>query len=641
MKTPSGQENEIAILGIEGGGTRTSVRLESRDGRCLQEFQTGPAVLNLLSDRELQWHLRDIASRLPCQPQAVAVGLAGVRSPADRHRLERAAARVWPGAASLATNDLETALAAAPPVHPEQPRVLVLSGTGSCCYGVTPEGQTAKVGGRGHVIGDRASACDIGLRALRAVIADLDHRGEMGALGAALLHSLMFNEPEQLIPWSVTAGKKEIAHLAITVFAVASKGDDLARQILADSAAMLAEDACACASQLTGWGSPVEFVFNGGVLLKNAGFMRQVRLKIQHAWAGASFVPLAVPSVHGAVALARNHLQRTESLPEVADRVPHRKKGKRKTSAPAGLATEQEALVLPPAVADLALLAESPTERRNPRSLALDTMQLDEALELMLSEDAGVPAAILKEKEGLMKVVQAVIRAFKKDGRLFYAGAGTSGRLGVLDASEIPPTFRAPRELVQGIIAGGRQALWSAVEGAEDDLQAGVAAMQNRVIGPHDVLVGIAASGRTPFVWGAVHEARRRGAFTALICFNPALKEAVAKMRAPSWKPHVLLAPDLGPEVLTGSTRLKSGTATKLMLNIITTLAMTRTGKVISNLMVDLNPSNVKLRDRAVRILVQLTGCPAEQARQALAASGWVVKSAYESLTGKAKKNRL
>jgi len=225
-----------------------------------------------------------------------------------------------------------------------------------------------------------------------------------------------------------------------------------------------------------------------------------------------------------------------------------------------------------------------------------------------------------------------VVRAFENGGRLFYAGAGTSGRLGVLDASEIPPTFRAPREQVQGVIAGGRQALWSAVEGAEDDAQAGAEAMKHRQLGRHDVLLGIAASGRTPFVWGAIHEANERGAFTALLCFNPAIRAATKKISHDGWKPKVLIIPNVGPEVLTGSTRLKSGTATKLVLNLITTLAMTQVGKVISNLMVDLNPSNVKLRDRALRILGELTGCSQEAARAALQATGWQVKEAYERL---------
>ena len=187
---------------------------------------------------------------------------------------------------------------------------------------------------------------------------------------------------------------------------------------------------------------------------------------------------------------------------------------------------------------------------------------------------------------------------------------------------------------MQGIIAGGRQALWSAVEGAEDDVQAGAAAITHRRVGKKDVVIGIAASGRTPFVWGALHEARRRGAHTVMLCFNPAMRQAVNKLKGQdqAWAPDLLLALDLGPEVLTGSTRLKSGTATKLVLNLISTLAMVQSGKVISNLMVDLNPSNVKLRDRAERMVAELTQRSLEDAHDALTASGWVVKKACAKL---------
>jgi N-acetylmuramic acid 6-phosphate etherase len=152
--------------------------------------------------------LRDIAGRLPHKPEAVGIGLAGARTAADQERLRRATARVWPSIPCVATNDLETALAAAPAPTRVIPRVLVLSGTGSCCFGRTPDGRTAKVGGRGHIIGDRGSACDIGRRALRAVMADLDHRGRMGPLGSAILNALMFNDPDQLIPWSVHPKQK-------------------------------------------------------------------------------------------------------------------------------------------------------------------------------------------------------------------------------------------------------------------------------------------------------------------------------------------------------------------------------------------------------------------------------------------------
>ncbi len=167
------------------------------------------------------------------------------------------------------------------------------------------------------------------------------------------------------------------------------------------------------------------------------------------------------------------------------------------------------------------------------------------------------------------------------------------------------------------------------VSGTVYRLQAGSLAIRNRAITPKDVVIGIAASGRTPFVWGAIREAKKRGAFTALICFNPAMRTAVKRVRDARWKPAVMITPNAGPEVLTGSTRLKSGTATKLILNMITTLAMTKVGKVISNLMVDVNPSNVKLRDRAVRIISELTGTTHEEARAALNDSGWAVKAAY------------
>jgi len=601
------------LLGIEGGGTRTSVRLVDGAGTTLMNFQTGPAVLSLMTDRELRWHLRSIAERLTHVPQAIGIGLAGARTHLDQERLAKTVARVWPSIPCVATNDLETALAAAPESKQSLPRILVLSGTGSCCFGRTPDGRTGKVGGRGHIIGDRGSSCDIGLRALRAVMADLDHRGRMGKLGVAILNALMFNEPDQLIPWSVHATKTEIANLAVTVFAVAQTGDRLAKKILTDSAVMLAEDACACACQLVPSGTPVEFVLNGGVMLRNPGFMRDVTRRIKACWGKAKVMPLERPSVWGAVKLAEGVVNAGRGTVKAAAR-------------------PVQPLTLPASVADLAVLKESPTEARNPRSLRLDHLSLGQGIELMLSEDSQIPAAILKEKRALVQVVQKVVEAFQNDGRLFYAGAGTSGRLGVLDASEIPPTFRAPREQVQGIIAGGRQALWSAVEGAEDDAQAGATAIEHRQLGPKDVLIGIAASGRTPFVWGALHEANQRGAFTALLCFNPAMRDAVKKIADPAWKPQVLIIPNVGAEVLTGSTRLKSGTATKLVLNIITTLAMTKVGKVISNLMVDLNPSNVKLRDRAIRILVQLTHRTPEEARKALEATGWQVKAAYDSL---------
>jgi len=258
--------------------------------------------------------------------------------------------------------------------------------------------------------------------------------------------------------------------------------------------------------------------------------------------------------------------------------------------------------------------------------MKLDRMPLGKAIRLMLSEDAKIPEKLLGEVEKIEKVTEAIGRAFRRGGRLFYVGAGTSGRLGVLDASECPPTFRSPPEMVQGIIAGGEVALRKSVEGAEDDGRAGAREIRSRRVDRRDVVLGIAASGTTPYVWGALREAKRRKATTVLVCFNPYLKIPKA------YQPTIVIAPNLGPELLTGSTRLKAGTATKLLLNIFSTLAMVKSGKVIGNLMVDLNPANVKLRERAVRIVRELTKVDYASARKALERSGWVVKKAVARL---------
>jgi N-acetylmuramic acid 6-phosphate etherase len=249
----------------------------------------------------------------------------------------------------------------------------------------------------------------------------------------------------------------------------------------------------------------------------------------------------------------------------------------------------------------------------------------------MVEENAVAVHAVLQQRDAVRWLIEKTAEAFQGGGRLFYVGAGTSGRLGVLDASECPPTFRAPRDQVQGIIAGGRRALWSAVEGAEDSYGNGGVSVRDRGVKAGDVLVGIAASGRTPYVWGARHEAKRLGATTGLLAFHPTLEVK------PEHQPDRMILVNTGPEVLTGSTRLKAGTATKVILNTVTTLAMVKVGKVLSNLMVDMNPSNVKLRDRAVRLVREITGADAAAARLALERAEWVVKEAVQRIRGEAR----
>jgi N-acetylmuramic acid 6-phosphate etherase len=244
----------------------------------------------------------------------------------------------------------------------------------------------------------------------------------------------------------------------------------------------------------------------------------------------------------------------------------------------------------------------------------------------MLSEEAKIPRKLLRKTKQIERAIGLIVRSFQKGGRLFYVGAGTSGRLGLLDATECPPTFGTPPSQVQAILAGGPKAITSSVEPAEDNAKAGTAATLHHRIGACDTVVGISASGTTPFVWGALAEAKKRKASTVLICFNPFL-EIPRHLR-----PHVLIDPNLGPEVLTGSTRLKAGTATKLLLNLLSTLSMARQGKVIQNLMIDVKPSNAKLRDRAIRILQDLTGTKPASAKEALAHCRWSVGRAMARL---------
>ena len=268
----------------------------------------------------------------------------------------------------------------------------------------------------------------------------------------------------------------------------------------------------------------------------------------------------------------------------------------------------------------------SPTEQRNPRSMNLHSLSTMKAIDLMLAEEATVARQLQSIKPQLKKLLAAVVGAFRCGGRLFYVGAGTSGRIAALDASECPPTFGTPPNMVQALVAGGKQALHKSVEGAEDDEQAGKRAVKAHRISKRDLVMGIAASGYTPFVWSALTEAKRHGARTALLCFNPYLKLQASR------RPDIFIALNLGPEVLTGSTRLKAGTATKIILNLLTTLSMVRLGKVVSNLMVDLKPTNAKLRARAVRIVSELTGKTESESRAALEANRWIIKRALTSL---------
>jgi N-acetylmuramic acid 6-phosphate etherase len=264
------------------------------------------------------------------------------------------------------------------------------------------------------------------------------------------------------------------------------------------------------------------------------------------------------------------------------------------------------------------------TEQQNPASTSLDALSIEDAVALMNAEDAKVIAAIKDKREDIAHAVRLVASAFATGGRLIYIGAGTSGRLGVLDASECPPTFCTDPSMVVGIIAGGDAALRHSIENVEDDAVAGAQAIIDREVDERDVVMGIAAGGTTPYVHGALIEARERGAKTIfLICTDP------AHVKLPHGVPDHMIAIQAGPEIITGSTRLKAGTATKLVLNTLTTLAMVQIGKTYGNLMVDIDAlKNAKLIDRGARIIARLTGVPREEAITLLHDAGGKVKRA-------------
>jgi N-acetylmuramic acid 6-phosphate etherase len=261
------------------------------------------------------------------------------------------------------------------------------------------------------------------------------------------------------------------------------------------------------------------------------------------------------------------------------------------------------------------------TERRNPRSSTIDTASALEIVDLIGAEDATVAGAVAKARVDIARAVDLIEAAFRSGGRLIYVGAGTSGRLGVLDAAECPPTFGTPPEMVVGLIAGGSAALMRSVEGAEDDVHAAMEAMESLRVGSTDVVAGIAASGTTPFVQAALSSAHARGARTVFIsCSEPPRQLAGAC--------DVFITVLVGPEIVTGSTRMKAGTATKLVLNTLTTGAMIRLGKIYGNLMVDLRAWNEKLVDRSQRIVMETTGLDRKAARDVIEAADGSVKTA-------------
>jgi len=585
------------ILGVEGGGTKTAwvivepVVPTGRDDpgwefHVIDQGKLPPSNFRLTTPERL----RVIFAELPKQIDRAGVFLAGCATEEDRRSLKQICLEIWPNAKIVTGSDRDSGLAAA---LDHGDGIVVNAGSGSSVTGRRGE-RIERAGGWGHILGDAGGGYFLSIQALRLILREHDlHCGEIG-FAAKILHALSLNNLDELVRWVQTADKMDIAMLAPVVFEAANEGDARMMEIIEEGACVLCEYTEAVASGLHLLAPKVALI--GGLFHRDSIYTHAFRRRLKKN----------LPDARVAVA---------ERAPELGA---------------AWLASElcDHAAVRPKlSETEIDGLAAALTEQRNPRSENLEKMSGRELVQVFVEEEKFVQAALRAAAAELTRAVEIVAESLRNGGRLFYVGAGSSGRIGVLDASEIPPTFGAPRELVQGVIAGGVTALSRSVEGAEDDETAGALAMDERRIKNPDVVIGISASGRTPFVLGALARVNQLSAKTILLTCNPTVAGGAdaGQPRSPiaATVLDLVITLAVGPEILTGSTRLKAGTATKVALNIISTGAMIALGKVRGNLMVDLHTTSTKLRDRAVRVVAELTQCDYSSAREKLEAYGW------------------
>jgi N-acetylmuramic acid 6-phosphate etherase len=577
-------QSEERILGVEGGGTKTAWVLVQHKGEEMHVLEQGrlpPSNLRLTKPERL----REIFQEFPRPVERAGVFLAGCVTDDDKALLARLCNETWPGARIVTGSDRESGMAAA---LGNGDGIVVNAGSGSSVTG-RRDGRLEKAGGWGHILGDAGGAYFLVVQALRLILREYDlHRGEV-QFTARILQALSLNDLDQLVRWAQEADKMEVALLAPVVFEAAAAGDERVLEIIEEGARVLSAYTEAVATRLHLLAPKVMLM--GGLFQRDSLYAHAFRRRLKKNLPDARVAATERAPEMGAAWLAA----------ELHDLSPIRVEH-----------PDEE----------LDNLAASLTEQRNPRSEGLEKLSVQELVKLFVEEEASVQKALETASGDLARAIQMVADCLKKGGHLFYVGAGSSGRIGVLDASEIPPTFGASPDLVQGIVAGGVSALYRSVEGAEDERGAGAAAVTGRGIKSTDIVLGISASGRTPFVAGALGRAKEIGAKTILLNCNP--------KSATNMKPDLLLGLAVGPEILTGSTRLKGGTATKVALNIISTGAMVALGKVRGNLMIDLHTSNVKLRDRATRMVAELTGTDYAAARRLLEESDWNLRQAID-----------
>jgi N-acetylmuramic acid 6-phosphate etherase len=550
-----------------------------------------------------------LASRLGPGRLAVGIGAAGAAAaPAAAVELARLLARELPGARIAVTSDAVAAHAGA---FGGGPGVVLAAGTGAVAAAISPTGRCRLVDGWGQWLGDEGSGAWLGREGLRAVLRARDGRGPATALTARASEG--YGDLATL-PAAVAAEgnpARTTAAFAPDVLAAAETGDAVAQRLVAEAGAALADTALAAARHAAcGMTRPVPVAFVGGLSHAGAALLGPWRTALE---AGARAAGLEV-EIRPALG---SPLDGAALLAERVD-LPHETQVSR-------LADPSHAPAVASSMPDLdAGLDALPTEVRRPGLQDLDSRGPAELVDLLLDAEAALPIALEVARPALAALVAGVAERLESGGRLCYVGAGTPGRLAALDAAECVPTFGVEPGLVIAVMAGGTAALVRALEGVEDDADAGGADVEAHGIGPRDAVVGISASGRTPYVLGALAAARAAGALTGAVVNNAGTPAASAADLAV----EVLT----GPEILAGSTRLTAATAQKVVLNTISTAVMVRLGKTYAGHMVDVQVTNHKLHRRAVRILRDLTGADDATAQAALADADCRVKPAVVAL---------
>jgi N-acetylmuramic acid 6-phosphate etherase len=577
------QIESVPVLAFEGGATHTKAgvvengvaRSVGEGGPCNPTaYGIAESVRGLIAAGEAALRAWDGPP-----PRVGAIGSAGAVDAAQKRALGVAVCRRFKLERVIVATDLHPLLLAN---AWDRPGILAIAGTGSNVLARDAEGHMVQVGGRGTLLGDDGSGYKIASEALRHAARAVDGWGPATTLVEALPASAGVVQFDALISWGAAASKRDIAALSQAVFRCADAGDAVALACIEGEAALLAQQVLAAATRLGVSAKGLTEVFGVGGLFDRY----KLFVSVFNHFVFESGMVYTPPPVGGPAAVAV--LARLPEMPDWAVEVG------------------------PEAAKEL------PGTESAPLSPPLDNLDAAGIVHVMLSAEAGVAACLARCESRIAGLLEAAVQAIGAGGRLLYFGAGTSGRLGVLDASECWPTFGVGEETIAGYIAGGDTALRHAVEGAEDDVDAGRAAVAQAKVGTRDLVIGIAASGRTPYVAGALVEAKARGAATAII----------ACVDAPGIAADQVIALDTGPEALPGSTRLKAGTATKIVLNTISTGAMALSGRVFEGRMVAMPPTNAKLRQRAARIVAEISGIGIEEAERTLETTGGDIRTA-------------